>query len=67
MVKHVAQKWAFSLVESELFTLTNAVQGDLKATESGWLGRRKRVLPEKESMLKELIECSFKLVEWDSV
>ena len=67
MVKCVVQKWAFSLMKGKSFMLTNVVQGDLKAAEGGWLGSRKRVTSEKESMLEELIECGFKLVEWDGV
>lgn len=66
-VKSGAQKWAFSLAEGDSLTLTNAARGDLKAAEGGWLGSRKRVAPEEESTLEELLGRGLKLVEWDGV
>lgn len=66
MTKSVAQKRALSMVEGQSLTFTAAAKEDLKAAEGGWLGSRKGVAPEEESMLQELLECGLKLVEWDS-
>jgi hypothetical protein len=48
-------------------TVMTAVKEDLKAAEAGWLGSRKNVASEEESMLQELLDSGLKLVQWDGI